>query len=270
MTKTLALPALLVLAPACATEGGSDDASGDTDAMGTTTEDPSTSGSGPGTGPGSMDSTMEAGESESDDSAPPGTELANCRELHENDPAAPDGIYPFYPAGDPDLEPFDAYCDMTTDGGGWTLVGRSVEGKWDIEFGWNSTTGAPDNSDLPYSLGAADAELEVSEILLGSRMEGMTWGPDVYKMHAPDLYVFLYRQVPYMGMVETVVGDCAPDNGPTHLQYHGWTDDTALFRFMQYEFDSTTGLRPAGFATAQDDCAGGGNLNGLQGMVMAR
>ena len=106
---------------------------------------------------------------------------------------------------------------MTTDGGGWTLVGRSAAGEWKLEFGWNWTTGALDNDDVPYALGAEAAELEVSEILFGSRMGGKTWGPDVYKAYAPDLYVFLYREVPYFGMVETVVGACTPEEGPYQL-----------------------------------------------------
>ncbi|MBC7978545.1 MAG: hypothetical protein H7138_26460 [Myxococcales bacterium] len=42
----------------------------------------------------------------------------SCAELHQRRPVAGDGVYVIAPAG----APFDALCDMTRDGGGWTLL----------------------------------------------------------------------------------------------------------------------------------------------------
>jgi hypothetical protein len=48
--------------------------------------------------------------------------LRNCSEILFINPAAPSGIYVIDPDGAGPLPLMDCQCDMTTDGGGWTLV----------------------------------------------------------------------------------------------------------------------------------------------------
>ncbi|MGH1342823.1 MAG: fibrinogen-like YCDxxxxGGGW domain-containing protein [Nannocystales bacterium] len=49
--------------------------------------------------------------------------FADCTEIHLEDPNAPDGVYEIDIDGlDLGMEPFDVWCDMTSAGGGWTLV----------------------------------------------------------------------------------------------------------------------------------------------------
>ncbi len=70
----------------------------------------------------------------------------SCNEIITAGEDIGDGIYTIDVDGEgTGIAPFDTFCDMTTDGGGWTLVASvhedDVAAKCDAEDRWSSTTG---------------------------------------------------------------------------------------------------------------------------------
>lgn len=215
--------------------------------------------------------------SSSSSGVPPGPPT-NCREYLAQNPGTADGVQAVQVPGDGGVKTINVWCDMTVAGGGWTLVGRSVDTSSGStpSFGWRSTTGSVTDDSRAYSLNVARNPIAFTEVLFGAYSTGKSW-TNAYRVTVPADFLDAFRNDALdVWPPEPAVGACDPPDPmgqPGFMGRHvGFTSNNEVFFFRDNPQELNFGLNHQTWNLSGDDtdCMRNGLLQGHEGMVMVR
>ena len=101
--------------------------------------------------------------------------LRSCREFYERCHRRRDGVYTVYLQDAHTAKQLKVFCDMTHDGGGWTLLVTSASNK-----GWTYQNVKNRNEDEP------SISKDYSMLQEGDTIKSVSVGPFLYKIEASE------------------------------------------------------------------------------------
>lgn len=194
---------------------------------------------------------------------------ATCDELHTNALQLGNGTYPLH--SNKKNGEFDAYCNMSDEGGGWMLVGASVF-NGSGNFGWKKSAGSLSNDSAPYSVNVDALGLAVNEVLIGVRGigKGFLAAAAVYRIKPPANLMQMGNSAGPIVSSGRVAGLCTGTQAPTMFGNMGYVDRNDVFFFR----DSTSisivlGLKANGLDPYYDalNCNATGGLGNVASVL---
>jgi len=138
---------------------------------------------------------------------------ATCKAIKDAQPNADDGLYELDPDGDGPLDAITAYCDMTKDGGGWTLVMRFAPANGKFHFyspHWTMESLVNENVSDPSD--PSDGKFAAYNEVVGGEIRGCLQHP-ITKKYACRDYALPESVTPLTLFKDTPVGSDAKMKG---------------------------------------------------------